>query len=84
MTTKRGYWKVEGRWEHTHDSPNAESYFPIDEIGGSLADAQQSAQDYFNRLSGQTHSKLEWATGSAAGRTAYYACTPAITIRITD
>ena len=83
MSVKRGYFQIEGRWEHTRNSPGEDAFFMIDQIGGSLDDAQRTAQTYIDKHSASSHSRLEWVAGVYRISECYYAHTPFITVRIT-
>ena len=79
----RGYFQIEGRWENTRNSPGEDAFFMIDQIGGSLDDAQRTAQAYIDKHTTSCQTKLEWGIGVNRKRQAYYAHTPFITFRIT-
>jgi hypothetical protein len=81
--SERGYFQIEGRWENTHNSPGEDAFFMIDQIGGSLDDAQRTAQTYINKHSASTDWRLEWVAGVHRNTTCYYARTPFLTVRIT-
>jgi hypothetical protein len=81
--TERGYFQIEGRWENTRNSPGEDAFFVIDQIGGSLDDAQRTAQAYIDKHAASNHSRLEWVAGVYRNAKCYYAHTPSITVRIT-
>ena len=81
--SERGYFQIEGRWENTRNAPGEDAFFKIDEIGGSLDDAQRTAQAYIDKHSASSHCRLEWVAGAYRNSECYYAHTPFITVRIT-
>ena len=83
MSAERGYFQIEGRWENSRNSPGEDAFFMIDQIGGSLDDAQRTAQAYIDKHAASSHSRLEWVAGFNRKAKCYYAYTPSITIRIT-
>ena len=80
---ERGYFYVEGRWEGTHDSPGAVSFFEIEQLGGSLADAKSAAQSYLDRHVASNDNGIEWVEGIWKKSACYYGRNPFITFRIT-
>jgi hypothetical protein len=82
-TDNRGYYLIEGRWEHTHNAPGEDAFFKIDEIGGTLDDAKRAAQTYFNRHVAPNRCSLEWVVGINQKKQCHYAHDPDITLRIT-
>jgi hypothetical protein len=83
MSAERGYFQIEGRWEHSRNAPGEDAFFMIDQIGGSLDDAQRAAQAYIDKRAASNHSRLEWVAGAYRNAKCYYAYTPSITVRIT-
>ena len=83
-TSKGGYFLIEGRWEHTKNAPGEDAFFMIDQLGGTLDDAQREAQSYLDKHVATTHVRLEWVAGISRNKKCYYAHTPFITIRITS
>jgi hypothetical protein len=82
MTSKGGYYLIEGRLERSHNAPRDDAFFTIDEIGGSLDDAKRTAQSYLHRNAAFHHIKLEWAVGEDGK--SHYAHTTVLTFRITS
>ena len=83
MIERGGYFLIEARWEHTHNAPGEETFFYIDELGGSLDDAKRVAQSYIDRHVASHDLRLEWVVGIARKKQCYYARTEFITFRIT-
>ena len=81
--SERGYFKIEGRLERSRNAPGEDAFFMIDQIGGSLDDAQRTAQAYLDKHAASSHIRLEWVAGVHRNAKCYYASTPFITVRIT-
>ena len=82
--SERGYFLIEARWEHTHSAPGEDTFFVIDQLGGSLDDAKRVAQTYIDRRIASHDLRLEWVVGVARKTRCYYAHTAFITFRITS
>lgn len=83
MIGERGYFLIEARWEHSHNAPGEDSFFTVDEIGGSLDDAKHVAQNFYSRHVAHSDSNLDWVIGIIRKKQCYYAHGKFITIRIT-
>ncbi len=84
MVSKGGYYLIEARWEHSKNAPGEDTFFFIDEIGGSLDDAKRVAQAYIDKHVASVDRQLEWVVGVARKKQCYYAHKPFITFRITS
>ena len=80
--TERGYFYVEARWEHTHESPAAATFYEIEQLGGSLADAKSVAQSYLDRHVASNDNSIEWVEGIGQKAKCYYGRNNFITFRI--
>jgi hypothetical protein len=79
----RGYYLIEGRWENTRNTPGEETFFVIDQIGGSIDNAKRTATSYFNSHVSSPDNRIEWVAGIARKKQCYYGRNPHITFRIT-
>lgn len=82
-SNERGYFRVAARREDTRESPGEATFEVVERIGGSLDDAKDCAQSYFDRRTAPPHSRLEWLPGDPINDAeCYYAYTRTITFRI--
>lgn len=83
MAAKGGYFRIDARWENSHEAPGAQDFFEVDQIGGSLDDAKSVAQTYLNRHAPPHARRIEWVEGESAAK-CYYGRAPTITFRVTS
>lgn len=79
-----GYFLIEARWEKSHNAPGEDTFFMIEELGGSLDDAKRTAQAYHDRHVAGSPDRLEWIAGINRKKRCYYAYAEFVTLRITD
>jgi hypothetical protein len=84
MVSRGGYFLIEARWEHSRNAPGEDTFFMVDQIGGSLDDAKRTAQAYLDKHVASANRRLEWVAGITRKKPCHYAHTPHVTFRITS